>query len=510
MTVPPSPCTLLQAMVPISVQAASTAAADTVPAPAALIACMATTATTGAISSPTAHALPVTVPVSSEPSAAQGSDALSSPAPKDRLTPPTEVAELPLRVHTPPATMTPFGDGQDTPPALVDSASSLAVQQGEMGDRDWNDTPGTPTAAQESDAGGQWRASGARGALRSTPAGTPMVSARTNSGLLGSAGVSALSGVLPSASPAAPVGYWMPTKSFWEAFGQRVLGRWMWEIVDEPRGMMSQRFEVLKASFLRLPVYRLWITKALAEVSADHLESFLRDLHMRRQFGQALVRSREATAAGRMGGRRIVGKLGDGSYLVELLVFCTKQVSQECQEVTPASPAGTNTWLTAQLELLARALVNCARTRPLLDNHFDALCDSIGAMVPARPHIALVLLQRFQSAWPKKDAGREVQWLSITKTVLLACPAPIVTAQRNLTRGMMRRVIDCLQSDHAAVVRSALDFISNMYIRLYYLLPSAGTQQAVQRALVANRTHWSPEVREASEVQFDQLLEYAY
>ena len=506
-TVPPSPRTLLQAMVPVSAALADGIAADTAPAPAMLIASMAVSSAIN-IASPPA---PITVPVVHEYSGAADTGNTA----KEHTPPPPEVAALPLRVHTPPAALPEehdFGAGHNTPPALMDSASSLAVQRGEGCDRDWNDTPGTPTAAAGGDAaggaGGQWRANGARGALRSTPAGTPAGAARSDSGLLGSA--SALSGALPGASPAAPVGYWMPTKSFWEAFGQRVLGRWMWEIVDEPRGMHSQRFEVLKASFLRLPVYRLWITKALAEVSADHLESFLRDLHMRRQFGQALVRSREATAAGRMGGRRIVGKLGDGSYLVELLVFCTKRVSQECQEVTPASPPGTNTWLTAQLELLARALVNCARTRPLLDNHFDALCDSIGDMVPARPHIALVLLQRFQSAWPKKDAGREVQWLSITKTVLLACPAPIVTAQRNLTRGMMRRVIDCLQSDHAAVVRSALDFISNMYIRLYYLLPSAGTQQAVQRALVANRSHWSPEVREASEVQFDQLLEYAY
>eukprot|EP01138_Halocafeteria_seosinensis_P012974 gb/GECG01013252.1/.p1 GENE.gb/GECG01013252.1/~~gb/GECG01013252.1/.p1 ORF type:complete len:716 (+),score=94.24 gb/GECG01013252.1/:1-2148(+) len=301
-------------------------------------------------------------------------------------------------------------------------------------------------------------------------------------------------------------GGWIPSAEFWGVFGRRVLSKWVWECLEDNPQQESYRQKLLAASIQHLPGTRMWIAKALAEVSCDHLETFLRDLKLRRE-GGSWTAEVEAARAARSGCRRILGPVEDGSVLAELLCYLVNVVTEACSSLKPDAPPQMATWLTAQLELCARTVVNLCRTRPILDTYFNQLNGCICRMLPVRPHLAILLLKRFLAAWPTRDGLREVSWLKLTQTVLLSCPAPVICGS-DVRMPLFKRIVCCLKSDHAAVAKTALGLTANMYLLLHYILPFPDISKSVNSALVHNRDHWNQDIREMSEEQFDQMLDY--
>lgn len=309
-----------------------------------------------------------------------------------------------------------------------------------------------------------------------------------------------------STSASTTAGGWVPTPEFWSVFSRRVLCKWVWECLEDCVEQDSYRQKFLAASIQHVPGTRMWIAKALAEVSCDHLETFLRDLQLRRA-GGSWTAEVEAARAARTGCRRILGPVEDGSVLAELLCYLVNVVTEACSSLKPNAPPVMATWLTAQLELCARTLVNLCRTRPILDSYFNHLNGCICRMLPVRPHLAIMLLKRFLAAWPTRDGLREVSWLKLTQTVLLSCPAPVICGS-DVRMPLFKRIVCCLKSDHAAVAKTALELTANMYLLLHYILPFPDISSAVNSALVENRSHWNRDIREMSEEQFDQMLDY--
>lgn len=297
---------------------------------------------------------------------------------------------------------------------------------------------------------------------------------------------------------------WRPAPVFWEELASQAAPRWVWDLLEQ-HDSSSPRAMLIAAAYQQLPASRLWLAKALAEVSADHCEAFLRDLRRRREAGSWSA-GFEAVRASQRGYRRIIGPVENGGILA-LLLYELAQISVADAKSMPADASAQYThWITAQLELLARVLVHLARTRPVLDDHLSSLVQALACIVSARPHVGVVLLQRFLAAWPVRDGAREVSWLRLVATVLVHTPAPLLSGSA-VCKSLFRRIVAAIQSPHALVARSALELAGNMYVLLHYVLNEPAVMSAVSDALQANQDHWCAEVRQLSEVQLDALLD---
>ena len=310
---------------------------------------------------------------------------------------------------------------------------------------------------------------------------------------------------VPSPSPMAG---WHPTREFWETFCRRWLTRWMWEVIEDDPRVPSVRARILSAAIRQLPMGRWWLAKSLAEVSYDHLEAFLRHRQRARLSGSPAEEMAALSAAAGQGVRwSVAGRFAeDGTVLAELLVPLVDVVAGDCAAVSSDSPPGTVEWLSGQVELLSRAALNLARTRPILDSQADALATSLARMVAARPPASVSILRRLLGAWPRRDGSREAHWLRLTQTVLAASPAPLICGSQ-VRRPLFRRLTKCVASDHAMVAKGAVDLFSNGLLLLHYVLPFDDIRRALSQSLVANRSHWCEPVRDASEGLFEHLLD---
>jgi Protein phosphatase 2A regulatory B subunit (B56 family) len=172
-----------------------------------------------------------------------------------------------------------------------------------------------------------------------------------------------------------------------------------------------------------------------------------------------------------------------------------------------ASLSPETDWLAAQSELLARAAVSLARVRPVLDAHFSSLHETLSALVTARAALGPPVLRRLLSSWPRRDASREVTWLRLTHAVLLATPPAVVAAASHLREPLFRRLADSLASEHAGVARTAADFLATVAVLVHHVLPFPAAKEAILAALMHNRTHWSPSVRDASDDLYEQIMD---
>ncbi|KAA0154079.1 hypothetical protein FNF29_02702 [Cafeteria roenbergensis] len=307
--------------------------------------------------------------------------------------------------------------------------------------------------------------------------------------------------------PQAQSSFLAPTSRFWEYFCGTTLPKWTWALLEDEPGVAALRRGALEGAIRNLRMSRWWVSRAVAETAYDHLDAFLRHYHgVRRdqQSASAMTSDRVRMA----GGRVLVGDrfTEDASCLVELMAAHIEVVAHEHSVMTGDVPPGHTEWVAGQAEMLTRTAISLARTRPILDAHFGTLATAMARLISCRPATGVTVLRRLLASWPRRDCSREVPWLRLTQTTLMATPPPMVKGSSVWTP-LFNQLLRCMGSDHQEVACSAIDILSGSMSALLGIIGDRKMRETAKKTLVNNESHWSDNVRDKSADLFDAMLD---
>lgn len=309
----------------------------------------------------------------------------------------------------------------------------------------------------------------------------------------------------PTPPQASSSSFLAPTRRFWEHFCRRMLPKWTWALLEDQPGVAALRRGALEGAIRNLRMSRWWISRSLAETAYDHLDTFLRHYKRTRHGGVAALSPERVRVSG---GRVTVGThfTEDASCLVALMSTHVEVVAAEHSTLTGELAPGHADWVAGQAEMLTRTAISLARTRPILDAHFGALATSMARLISCRPATGVTVLRRLLGSWPRRDCSREVPWLRITQTALMATPPPMVNGS-TVWRPLFTQLVRCMGSEHQEVASCAIDVLTGNMSALLSIISDAKMRELCQKTLADNEEHWSEMVRTKSEFLFDAILD---